>query len=65
MPYHGGDRSSRYAFDDQGQPMTMHKFCEFYDEIAISKESLQRLNLNQKYKRRNRIFRMVLHVYKP
>jgi hypothetical protein len=50
MPYHGGDRSSRYAFDDEGQPMTMHNFCQFYDEIAISKESLQRLNLNQNTK---------------
>jgi len=50
MPYHGGDRSSRYAFDENGEPMTMHKFCEYYDEVAISKQGLQGLHLNKNTK---------------
>ena len=50
MPYHGGDRSSRYAFDEEGQPMTMAKFCDYYDEFAIAKETLQRLHLTQNTK---------------
>ena len=50
MPYHGGDRSSRYAFDEEGQPMTMAKFCNYYDDFAIAKETLQRLHLTQNTK---------------
>ena len=50
MPYHGGDRSSRYAFDDEGQPMTMAQWCNHYDDVALSKEGLQRLNLNSNTK---------------
>ena len=45
MPYHGGDRSSRYAFDDAGEPLTMYKFCEYYDEHSITKQQLQSLHL--------------------
>jgi len=50
MPYHNGNQSSRYAFDEEGEPMTMEKFCNYYDEVALSKAGLQGLHLNKNTK---------------
>lgn len=47
MPYHNGDQSTRYAFNDEGEPLTMEKFCEYYDEHSITKQGLQSLQLNK------------------
>jgi hypothetical protein len=47
MPYHGGNRSVRYAVDDEGNSMTMEKFFEYYDKHVLSKEQLVTLEFEK------------------
>src|SRR5210317_486397 len=34
MPYHGGDRTTRYAIDDNGNSLTIEKFVTEYDKYV-------------------------------
>jgi hypothetical protein len=47
LPYHGGNRSVRYAVDDEGNSMTMEKFFEYYDKHVLSKEQLVTLEFEK------------------
>jgi len=50
MPYHGGDRSVRYAFDDDGNALTMQKFCDYYEEHVLTKDKLINLQFEKNNK---------------
>ena len=41
LPYHGGDRSTRYAFGPEGNALTMQEFFEYYDQKAMTLQQLE------------------------
>ena len=47
MPYHGGDRSVRYAFDDVGKALTMEQFSAYYNKHVLTKEQLIHVQLEK------------------
>lgn len=40
MPYHGGDKSVRYAIDDNGNALTMEEFINQYDNYVLTEQEL-------------------------
>ena len=48
MPYHGGDRTVKYAIDDSGNSLTIEKFIKAYDLIALEDIQLENLLVNKK-----------------
>jgi len=48
MPYHGGDRTVKYAIDDNGNSLTIAKFIKAYDLIALEDIQLENLLVNKK-----------------
>jgi len=48
MPYHGGDRTVKYAIDDNGNSLTIEKFIKAYDLIALEDIQLENLLVNKK-----------------
>ena len=38
MPYHGGDRTVRYAIGDDGNSLTIEQFVKEYDEYVQTEE---------------------------
>ena len=48
MPYHGGNRTVRYAIDDEGQSLTIENFCQQYDQYVQTIESIKSLFINKK-----------------
>src|SRR5210317_2510027 len=40
MPYHGGDRTVRYAIGDDGQSLTIENFIKEYDKYAQDEDQL-------------------------
>jgi len=43
MPYHGGDRTVRYAIGDDGQSLTIENFIKEYDKYAQDEDQLKLL----------------------
>ena len=41
MPYHGGDRTVRYAIGDDGNSLTIEKFVEEYEKYVQTEEQLR------------------------
>ena len=50
LPYHGGDRTVRYAFNDNAEALTIENFFKKYDEVAFSKEDLKKFVFEDKDK---------------
>jgi len=48
MPYHGGDRTVKYAIDDNGNSLTIEKFIKAYELIALEDIELENLFVNKK-----------------
>ena len=48
MPYHGGDRTVKYAIDDNGNSLTIAKFIKAYELIALENIELENLFVNKK-----------------
>jgi hypothetical protein len=44
LPYHGGNKSLRYAFKDDGEAASLEEFYKLYDEYKIKKELLEKLD---------------------
>jgi hypothetical protein len=47
MPYHGGDRTVKYAIDDNGNSLTIDSFIKSYDLIALEDIELENLFVNK------------------
>ena len=45
MPYHGGNRSVRYAFSDEGEALKIDEFIKLYDKYVQTEESVTDLLL--------------------
>ena len=45
LPYHGGDRSMRFAYDTQGETLKLHDFFSVHKEKALSLEDLKNLTI--------------------
>jgi hypothetical protein len=43
MPYHGGDRTVRYAIDDNGDSLTIENFIKEYDKYVQDEDQLREL----------------------
>jgi hypothetical protein len=43
MPYHGGDRTVKYAIDDDGNSLTIENFIKEYDEYVQEVSQLKDL----------------------
>jgi len=55
MPYHGGDRTVRYAIGDDGNSLTIENFVKQYDEYVQTEEQLknflvEKIDLKKKVK---------------
>jgi len=42
LPYHGGDDSFRYAFNDAGESMTLEEFYTRVDAVSLTKKSINK-----------------------
>ena len=51
LPYHGGDNTNRYSFDDDGSAVSLDSFFNLYDTYAVDQETL----LSTKVKRKKEI----------
>jgi len=40
LPYHGGDKTIRYAFDDEGNCLTLNQFFNMYEKYSLSEKEL-------------------------
>ena len=47
VPYHGSNKSVRYAFDDNGEPVKLENFFKLYDEHSITEKELLNLKVNE------------------
>ena len=45
LPYHGGDRTMRFAYDEKGEALKIDDFFEAYKEKALSLEELKNLKI--------------------
>ena len=45
LPYHGGDESMRYAFDDKGMSLTVEEFYKHYDDIVLTPKELKEISV--------------------
>jgi hypothetical protein len=40
VPYHGGDKSTRYALDDNGNKLSLEEFFKVYDQKVLTEKEL-------------------------
>jgi hypothetical protein len=45
LPYHGGDRTMRFAYDENGEALKIHDFFNAHKEKALSLEDLKNLKI--------------------
>ena len=45
VPYHGSDKSVRYAFDDNGEPLKLEDFFKLYDKYSLTEKELFNLKI--------------------
>ena len=57
LPYHNGNRTVRYAFNDKGEAMKLEEFFEVYDKKALTESELINLKILKKEKESNDDFK--------
>jgi hypothetical protein len=40
VPYHGNNKSVRYAFDDNGEALKIEEFFKLYDKYSLTEKDL-------------------------
>jgi hypothetical protein len=45
LPYHGGDRTMRFAYDEKGEALKLDEFFEVHKEKSLSLEDLKNLKI--------------------
>ena len=45
LPYHAGDKTTRYAFKENGESATVEEFIQMYDKYKIPKEKFESLKI--------------------
>jgi hypothetical protein len=45
VPYHGGNKSIRYAIDDNGEPLKLEDFFTLYDKYSLTEKELFNLKI--------------------
>ena len=50
LPYHGGTRTTRYAFKENAEAMSIEEFIQHYDSVALTLEQLEKFNIDSKEK---------------
>ncbi len=53
LPYHGGDESFRYAYDDKLNALTVEKFISLVDENKVTPEDFEKLEPKRKRKNKD------------
>jgi hypothetical protein len=53
LPYHGGTRTVRYAFNENAEAMSLEEFLRLYDFRSLTKEQLENFNIEIKKKESN------------
>ena len=53
LPYHGGDKSTRYAFLANGDASNLNDFIALYNKRSLTKEQLENLHLETKNQVKN------------
>tara|TARA_R100001594_G_scaffold7561_3_gene20354 strand:+ start:296 stop:1810 length:1515 start_codon:yes stop_codon:yes gene_type:complete len=48
LPYHGGDDTNRYAFNDDGSGSSLDEFFQLYDTYAVDQETLLSIKVKRK-----------------
>jgi hypothetical protein len=54
MPYHGGDRTVRYAIGDDGNSLTIEKFIEEHDKYVQTEKELKELLIVKEEKKKKK-----------
>ena len=49
VPYHGNNKTIRYAFDDNGEPLKIEDFFKLYDKYSLTEKELFNLKANDSY----------------
>ena len=49
VPYHGNNKTIRYAFDDNGEPLKIEDFFNLYDKYSLTEKELFNLKTNDSY----------------
>ena len=47
VPYHGSDKSVRYAFNDNGEPLNLEEFFKLYDKYSLTEKELFNLKISE------------------
>jgi hypothetical protein len=47
VPYHGSDKSVRFAFDDNGEALKLEQFFKLYDKYALTEKDLFNLKISE------------------
>ena len=55
LPYFAGENSTRYAYDNDGLPLTLKDFLDYYDEVVVKVEDFKKLKAKIKQKENEEI----------
>ena len=47
VPYHGSDKTIRFAFDDNGEALKLEDFFKLYDKYSLTEKDLFNLKINE------------------
>jgi hypothetical protein len=47
VPYHGSNKTVRYAFDDNGEPLKIEDFFRMYDKYSLTEKELFTLKISE------------------
>lgn len=47
VPYHGNNKTIRYAFDDNGEPLKIEDFFNLYDKYSLTEKELFNLKIDE------------------
>ena len=47
VPYHGSDKSVRFAFDDNGEALKIEEFFKLYDKYSLTEKELVNLKISE------------------
>ena len=55
LPYFAGENSTRYAYDESGNALTIDKFVDYYDNVVVKPEDFKKLKAKIKEKENEEI----------